>query len=45
MTPSAIVGKPGDHDEFAGIDPLRVIGLGEKLLGLRRVIGHRLGRP
>jgi len=35
--------ETGVGSEFAGVEPVRVAGLGEQLLGFRQVVGHRLG--
>ena len=34
--------KARDRGELAGVDPVRIAGFGEQLLGLRRIVGHRL---
>ena len=35
-------GEPGNRHELAGVEPVRIPGLGEELLGLRRIVGRRL---
>ena len=41
-TASATVGKPGIGGELAGVEAVRIAGLGEQLLRLVRVVGRRL---